>query len=125
MKKIEILLIALIVISVGVLSGCTEQSDSEKILGTWFLQAGAIDYEDEYGNKIVLTFLSNNNLLVNWVYVCDWEIVDDKLVFSIPILEDFEGTRDVFLGHTHFDYGLSNDMLDIGWGNTKVYFSSK
>jgi len=49
MKKVMILLIVLMAISVGILSGCTEQSEESKFIGTWIDNTDEINVYHEDG----------------------------------------------------------------------------
>ena len=71
MKKMIILLIALMVISVGVLSGCTDnqiENELDKFIGTWI----AVEFPEYIENVSEVgatwTFTSDNSILITNIY---------------------------------------------------------
>jgi hypothetical protein len=91
MRKIAILLIALMVVSVGFLSGCSEKSDDEKFIGTWK------NTEPSYN---IIIFRSDGSGSSSGLSM-SWEIKDGKLVVTILISG---------LPHeTIYDYVFSDD----------------
>ena len=91
MKKMEILLIALMIISLGFLSGCSEKPDKEKFIGTWK------NTEPSYNT---ITFLSDGSGSSSGLSML-WEIKDGKLLVTMSIA-----------GATHntiYDYVFSDD----------------
>ena len=63
MKKVTILLIALMVISVGILSGCEEKEESYSIIGQWSHDSTVLAfYEDGTG------IVGNGTILVDMTY---------------------------------------------------------
>ena len=100
MNKLVILLIVLMVIEVGFLSGCNEstfKSDKEKFVGTWVFSLTDA--------TITYTFLSDDTLTIVGTYegvIEDttngtWKILDNKLVLTTE-----ENTGSV-------DYSFSDD----------------
>jgi len=67
MKKIAILLIALIVISVGVLSGCTDnqiENELDKFIGTWIVEF-PVYIENVSEVSVTWTFTLNHSTVFN------------------------------------------------------------
>jgi len=83
MKKITVLAIILLVVSVGLLSGCTEQSDEDKLIGTW------IHSQTVEGKTVTASFTFHPDKTVEIVGSYDgeeqtlsgvWKIIDSELV---------------------------------------------
>ena len=99
MKKVTILLIALMVISVGFLSGCNEASnilsgEKNKFVGTW------------KGSYFSITFFSDGSCSYSSLGAI-WDIKDEKLVITI-------GNNELVYS---YDYYFSDD-------NTKLHLKS-
>lgn len=98
MKKTGILLIALMVIGVGFLSGCNEQTgvttnEEEKFVGTWYKEGGSA------------TFFSDGSAVDPQGMANDWELKDGNLVISY----EFEGTELSII----YDYSFSNNQKTL------------
>lgn len=115
MKKIVILLIALMVISIGMLSGCNEStgdilsSEEKRFVGTW-------KTTDPVGNNIAITFFSDRTC-AGFVYP-NYEVKDEKIVFSMYV----EGNKIQLI----FDYSFSdNDIIltltSVDTGKSDIY----
>ena len=82
MKKITITLIALMVISVGFLSGCNEISnslsgDESRFVGTWNFEFEGLFETKNY----TFTFFSDGTCSASGFFGSNYEVKDEKLVF--------------------------------------------
>jgi len=84
-KKIAILLIVLMVVSVGLLSGCNELTRDKRFVGTWKGSGIILGIKYDVG----LTYLSNGTYSIGLTVLGattpesgSWEIKDNKLVLT-------------------------------------------
>ena len=73
MKKIAILLIVILVVSVGFLSGCV--NEESRFIGTWADQKGY--------NLVIFSDGTYTNEDITTTYSGTWELKDDKIVFTV------------------------------------------
>lgn len=127
MKKLAILLILLMIVSAGFLSGCNEdkgtfQSDEEKLIGTW-------TYSINNNGTTINTsyvFLSNKKLEILFSYYINssaigdsirsngtWNITDNKLIM---ILEN-----ETVISNYSFSNNDKTLTITESSGNTSVF----
>ena len=116
MKKISILLIALMVISVSLLSGCEEQNGvnhlDSRFFGTWF---------NESSPTLRTTYFSNGTYEIIPTHVGGtWETRDGTLIYSVSL---GLGEPETIL-ESYYSFSNDNSVLtitDVSTGYSGVY----
>ncbi|UCF13071.1 MAG: hypothetical protein JSW06_02140 [Thermoplasmatales archaeon] len=109
MKKITILLIALMVLSLGFLSGCNEQDEKNSFIGAWLMKI-----PENPDLEIILTFFTNGSvkreitLVVTRLIKTEWsnyEIKNDEIC-GLPQF-DYNQTC------LYYEFSNSNNILNL------------